>query len=157
MHILTLTKSLFRLPPNSPTTLKPAITMQFWTLLTTQSGQLLIRDVAIIISRQKQKPKITKPHTHLSTSHSQMGQAYARHTHANSGYVIPGMKNHSLISITKLCRAGCKVLFSPDERVVIHKGVEILRGRLHPKNGLWYLPINQKQTDTTFVIHNDSK
>jgi hypothetical protein len=41
--------------------------------------------------------------------------------------------------------------------VVIHNGIEVLRGQLHPKNGLWYLPINQKQTDTTFVIHNDSK
>jgi hypothetical protein len=67
------------------------------------------------------------------------------------------MKNHSLISVTKLCRAGCKVLFSADECVVIHNGIEVLRGQLHPKNGLWYLPINQKQTDTTFVIHNDSK
>ena len=76
---------------------------------------------------------------------------------ATTGYVIPGMKNHSLISVTKLCRAGCKVLFSSDECVVIHKGIEVLRGRLHPKNGLWYLPINQKQTDTTFLIHNDSK
>ncbi len=76
---------------------------------------------------------------------------------ATTGYIIPGMKNHSLISVTKLCRARCKVLFSTDECVVIHNGMEILRGRLHPKNGLWYLPINQKPTDTTFLIHNDSK
>jgi hypothetical protein len=75
---------------------------------------------------------------------------------ATTGYIIPGMKNHSLISVTKLCHTGCKVLFSTDECVVIHKGIEVLRGRLHPKNGLWYLPINQKQTDTTFLIHNDS-
>ena len=75
---------------------------------------------------------------------------------ATTGYIIPGMKNHSLISVTKLCRAGCKVLFSTSECVVIHNGIEILRGRIHPKSGLWYLPINQKQTDTTFLIHNDN-
>eukprot|EP00804_Cyclotella_cryptica_P024534 CCRYP_014646-RA/>CCRYP_014646-RA protein AED:0.43 eAED:0.43 QI:0/0/0/1/0/0/2/0/172 len=28
------------------------------------------------------------------------------------GYILPGMKNHSLISATKICDAGCKVVFS---------------------------------------------
>ena len=47
---------------------------------------------------------------------------------ATTGYVIPGMKNHSLISVTKLCRAGCKVLFSTDECIVVHNGIESVDG-----------------------------
>jgi hypothetical protein len=35
---------------------------------------------------------------------------------ATTGYIIPGMKSHSLILVTKLCRAGYKVLFSTHAR-----------------------------------------
>jgi hypothetical protein len=31
---------------------------------------------------------------------------------AKHGYILPGMKNHSLISVAKMSDAGCKVIFS---------------------------------------------
>jgi hypothetical protein len=55
---------------------------------------------------------------------------------ANEGYILPGMKNHSLISVTKLCNAGCEVIFSKNECVVKHKGNEVTRGIKHTSNGL---------------------
>ena len=36
---------------------------------------------------------------------------------ATSGFIIPGL-NKTLISVTKLCNAGCKVLFSAKECIV---------------------------------------
>ena len=81
---------------------------------------------------------VTLPdHTTLRSSHScEMDVTLPKA--ATTGYVIPGTNNHSptLISVTKLCCTGCKVLFSADECVVIHNGVEVLKGRLHSKNGL---------------------
>jgi hypothetical protein len=38
------------------------------------------------------------------------------------------MKNHSLMSLTQLCNAGCKIVMNADELIVIYKGVETMRG-----------------------------
>ena len=76
---------------------------------------------------------------------------------ATSCHIIPGMKNHSLISVIKLCEAGCKVLFSKDECIILHNGTEVMKGRKCKTNGLWYIPLNQKSTNTNFVIHDDTK
>jgi hypothetical protein len=54
------------------------------------------------------------------------------------------MKNHSLMSLTQLCNAGCKIVMNANELIVIHNGVEAMRGVKNEKNGLWYLPIRQQ-------------
>eukprot|EP00804_Cyclotella_cryptica_P014198 CCRYP_005618-RA/>CCRYP_005618-RA protein AED:0.40 eAED:0.40 QI:0/0/0/0.5/1/1/4/0/613 len=75
---------------------------------------------------------------------------------AKQGYVLPGMKNHSLISVTKMCDAGCKVIFSKDECNIVHNGTIIMQGHKNKRNGLWYIPIKQSITNTPFVIYNDN-
>eukprot|EP00804_Cyclotella_cryptica_P001975 CCRYP_007400-RA/>CCRYP_007400-RA protein AED:0.40 eAED:0.27 QI:0/0/0/1/0.33/0/4/0/700 len=67
---------------------------------------------------------------------------------AKQGYVIPGMKNHSLISVTKMCDAGCKVIFSHDECNIVHNGTIIMQGHKNKQNGLWYIPMKQSITHT---------
>ena len=52
------------------------------------------------------------------------------------------MKNHSLISVTKLCEAGCNVTFGKTECIVSQNGKEIIRGTKNAVNGLWYIPIS---------------
>jgi hypothetical protein len=64
------------------------------------------------------------------------------------------MKNHSLISVTKLCNAGCEVIFSRNECVVKHKGNEVTRGTKNTSNGLWYVPLtNQNNSQTSAIDH----
>ena len=75
---------------------------------------------------------------------------------ATTGYIIPGL-NKSLISVTKLCAAGCTVLFREDECVVKFKGNEVLRGKKHDKNGLWYIPLLSTNQGANFVIQRDDK
>eukprot|EP00804_Cyclotella_cryptica_P000092 CCRYP_013748-RA/>CCRYP_013748-RA protein AED:0.50 eAED:0.50 QI:0/0/0/0.5/0/0/2/0/265 len=77
-------------------------------------------------------------------------------TTAKQGYILPGMKNHSLISVTKMCDAGCKVIFSKDECNIVHNGTIIMQGHKHKRNGLWHIPIKQSITNTLFVIYNDN-
>eukprot|EP00804_Cyclotella_cryptica_P027480 CCRYP_007451-RA/>CCRYP_007451-RA protein AED:0.41 eAED:0.39 QI:0/-1/0/1/-1/1/1/0/327 len=59
---------------------------------------------------------------------------------ALSGYIIPGL-NKNLISVTKLCAAGCTVQFSDHECIVTFNSIEVLRGKKNNKNGLWYVPL----------------
>ena len=75
---------------------------------------------------------------------------------AKQGYVIPGMKNHSLISVTKLCDAGCKVVFSHDECNIVHNDTIVMQGHKNKQNVLWYIPIKQTIAHTPFHIYNDN-
>ncbi len=75
---------------------------------------------------------------------------------ALSGYIIPGL-NKSLISVTKLCAAGCNVLFSDDECIVTFNGNEVLRGRKHDKNGLWYVPLLPDTSPTNYIFSREDR
>ena len=44
-----------------------------------------------------------------------------------------------------------------NELIVIHNGVEAMRGVKNEKNGLWYLPIRQQSKNVTYAIHDDSQ
>eukprot|EP00804_Cyclotella_cryptica_P022394 CCRYP_021037-RA/>CCRYP_021037-RA protein AED:0.47 eAED:0.47 QI:0/0/0/1/0/0/2/0/149 len=67
------------------------------------------------------------------------------------------MKNHSLISVTKMCDDSCQVMFSRDECSIIHKGTIVMTGHKNKCNGLCYIPIHQPLQDTPFNIYNDTK
>jgi hypothetical protein len=65
---------------------------------------------------------------------------------AQSGYILPGMRNHSLISVTKLCKAGCQFTFGEKECVVSKNGNELIKGTKDIKNGPWYVPLTNGAT-----------
>eukprot|EP00804_Cyclotella_cryptica_P029279 CCRYP_011676-RA/>CCRYP_011676-RA protein AED:0.16 eAED:0.06 QI:0/0/0/1/0/0/6/0/1468 len=67
-----------------------------------------------------------------------------------------GMKNHSLISVTKICNAGCQVIFGQDECNIIHNGTIVMTGHKNKHNGLWYIPIKQAIHDTPYTIFPDT-
>ena len=41
-------------------------------------------------------------------------------TKARLGHIIPGLASHSLLSVVKLCNAGCEVTFTKVQRIVKH-------------------------------------
>ena len=49
-------------------------------------------------------------------------------TRAREGHIIPGLVSHSLMSVVKLCNAGCQVLFTKVGCQVKHLGRIVLRG-----------------------------
>eukprot|EP00804_Cyclotella_cryptica_P000098 CCRYP_013747-RA/>CCRYP_013747-RA protein AED:0.44 eAED:0.44 QI:0/0/0/1/0/0/2/0/122 len=53
-------------------------------------------------------------------------------------------------------KAGCKVLSSRNECIIIHKGIVIMKGQKRKQNGLWYIPIQQKVHKTPFIIYDDT-
>jgi hypothetical protein len=75
---------------------------------------------------------------------------------AREGYILPGMKNHALLSVTKLCKAGCKVHFAKNECIISYNGKEILKGEKNTINGLWYVPIKNGTTTKPTVIIDDT-
>ena len=68
---------------------------------------------------------------------------------AREAYTIPGLQNHSLLSVNKLCQTCCKVIFNNNEYIVIHSGCEIMQGEKNKINGMWCVPLSD---DTTHKI-----
>jgi hypothetical protein len=64
----------------------------------------------------------------------------------SKAHVFPGMANHSLLSVGKLCDEGCKVTFKQAAVTICDsRNSQILRGPRDLKTGLWR--INLKQTN----------
>ncbi|KAL7527155.1 hypothetical protein ACHAWF_008701, partial [Thalassiosira exigua] len=69
---------------------------------------------------------------------------------ARLGHILPGLAGHSLVSVVRLCNAGCKVNFKDIGVEVIYNGNVVLEGHKDPHTGLWMVPLNgTAQRDTT--------
>ena len=56
-------------------------------------------------------------------------------------HFFPGLKSHSLISISQLCDAGCQAHFDKHFVRIVFKNEVILKGSRDPTTKLWMLPI----------------
>ena len=61
--------------------------------------------------------------------------------HEMKAHVLPAL-SHSLISIGKLCDAGCTAFFDAQQVTISHHKNTILQGQRNPRNGLWQFPSN---------------
>ena len=52
-------------------------------------------------------------------------------------HVIPGLASHSLLSVVRLCNAGCEFIFTKIDCYVKYLGRTVLRGYKCNKTGLW--------------------
>ena len=60
---------------------------------------------------------------------------------AKSGHILPSLKNHALISVVKLCDAGCEVVFKHNCCLVIYNKKVIMYGVRCPRSHLWLVPL----------------
>ena len=67
---------------------------------------------------------------------------------ARIGHIIPGLASHSLLSVVKLCNAGCEVSCSKVECIVKYRGRIVLRGRKCSSTGLWMVPLDTRHSPT---------
>ena len=61
-------------------------------------------------------------------------------------HIVPGLSHSSLISIKKLCRGGCEVIFKDDTCEVWYKTKLVLTGEAIGPGGLWILPIDERKS-----------
>ena len=59
---------------------------------------------------------------------------------ARIGHVVPGLASHALVSVIKLCNAGCEVTFTKIECTVKYRGRVVLTGYKCQRTGLWMIP-----------------
>ena len=73
-------------------------------------------------------------------------------TRAREGHIIPGLASHYLMSVVKLCNAGCEVKFTKIDCQVKHLGRIILWGSKCTRTGLWMI----KLTNTAKITPDNS-
>ena len=67
------------------------------------------------------------------------------------------MKNHSLLSVSVLCNAGCKIQLEKDKCNVIYNNTIVMKGYKNANNGLWYVPLKNTQNQEEQVILQDDR
>lgn len=55
--------------------------------------------------------------------------------------MVSGLTNHNLVSVVKLCRAGCQAAFKDTGCKITHRGKTVVCGSMCKKTGLWMTPI----------------
>ena len=76
---------------------------------------------------------------------------------AATGFILPGLAKHSLVSIEKLCDETCKFTFTKQSMVVTKQDIHVWEGNRDPTKRLWLLPLNKQQThniNTVYKIGN---
>ena len=75
--------------------------------------------------------------------------------HAKLGHIIPGLASHSLLSVVRLCNAGCDVIFTKIECIVKYRGRTVLRGKKCTRTGLWMVPISDDTKNVNMAIEEN--
>ena len=68
---------------------------------------------------------------------------------AQIGHIVPGLASHSLVSVIKLCNAGCEVTFTKIECTVKYRGRVVLTGYKCQRIGLWMIPLTPNSMETS--------
>ena len=68
---------------------------------------------------------------------------------ARIGHIVPGLASHSLVSVIKLCNAGCKVTCTKIKCMVKYRGRVVHTGSKCRRTGLWMIPLTPNSMQTT--------
>ena len=80
---------------------------------------------------------------HVSSTHTCHLDIPKLPQEARHGHIIPGLASHSLLSVVKLCNAGCEVSFTKIDCTVRYRGRVVLTGKKCTKTGLWMVPVSE--------------
>ena len=58
-------------------------------------------------------------------------------------HIVPGLASHSLVSVVKLCNAGCQVDIRDISGEIRYRGNIIVRCSKDTRTGLWMIPLTQ--------------
>ena len=75
---------------------------------------------------------------------------------ARIAHIVPGLASHSLVSVVKLCNAGCQVKIDDISCEVHYRGRVVIKCSKCTKTGLWMLPLTESASELAgSVTQND--
>ena len=99
--------------------------------------------------------------TLTSTSEAKLKINLPQHIQdATEGHVLLQLHKHSIMSLGKLCDAGCTCTLNRNNAIISYQGTTVREG-IRKENGLWYLVTNQTTgekeaaSQLCYQTHND--
>ena len=123
-----------------------------WAILDSgASSHFLLTDAPCVNKKTTSNPiSVQIPNGHrVTSSHIAELDIPALPKKARIAHVLPGLRNRSLVSVIKLCNAGCKVDIRDISCTVTVRGHPPIICRKCTETGLWMIPISSE------VNHND--
>ena len=74
-------------------------------------------------------------------------------TEARDAFIVKNMQKN-LLSIGKLCDAGCTAIFKNEHVKILRNEKVILEGTRNPQNGLWEVPLQAETCNMTYMSRN---
>ena len=75
---------------------------------------------------------------------------------ARIAHIVPGLASHSLVSVVKLCNAGCQVKIDDISCEVHYRGRVVIKCSKCTKTGLWMLPLTESANELAgSITQND--
>ena len=62
---------------------------------------------------------------------------------AQLAHIMPGLSSHNLVSVVKLCNAGCKVVMLDISCEVQYRGKTVIKCSKDVNTGLWMIPLTE--------------
>jgi hypothetical protein len=78
--------------------------------------------------------------TIASTHTATLNMPSLPHT-ARQAHILPGLAQHSLLSVGQMCESGCAVTFTATKATVKNGGSTILTGQRDKESGMWRVPL----------------
>ena len=79
---------------------------------------------------------------HVASSHTCELDIPELPTAARFAHIVPGLQSFSLVSVVKLCNAGCKVITTDISCEVFYKGQRVVQCKKCTRTGLWMMPLS---------------
>jgi hypothetical protein len=76
---------------------------------------------------------------------------------ARQAHILPGLDQHSLLSVGKMCDSGCAITFTANKVAVTHGATTILTVQRDKESGMWRVPLgntNSAQAAPEHFVHN---
>ena len=115
-----------------------------WAILDSgATSNFLLSDAPVDEERCTQNPITAKlpDGKKVQSTHEGKLQLYHLPEKARWAHIMPGLRSHSLVSVVKLCDAGCEVHFTKIGCTITYRGRTIVCGRKCVRSGLWMIPI----------------
>ena len=123
------TSSLIPTPSANLTSKPTKVDSNYYAILDSGASGNYLTETAPAEDKKPHKDiRVTLPDgTTLQSSHKCKIPNKLLPDKARKAHIIPGMKNHSLLSVSVLCDAGCQVRFGKNECNIIHNNLVVLK------------------------------
>jgi hypothetical protein len=72
---------------------------------------------------------------------------------SRQAHILPGLFQHSLLSVEQMCDSGCAVTYTATKLAVTNGATTILTGQRYKESGMWHVPFDNSISPQGAPVH----